>query len=190
MEIRNRRTSRSIPRPCGTGRVRCTASSARSSVIQGIEDIEAAIGDADSDQERQVWLEVDDAEQLAFAAMKAQAAIGATTAGKPTADAQNSGNVGVTPTRIPQTQGADRRRKRVEALPARSNQNKKRQVEMANYLRIWARVCLIISSRATQSRSHTRHRAAIAGSVRVSSCAVRRGPRARTASSKAGFCGE
>lgn len=73
----------------------CTEERAR---IQGIEDIEAAIGDAEMVRNAKYGDKTMNAEQLAFAAMKAQAAIGATMLGKLTADAQNSGTAGVTST--------------------------------------------------------------------------------------------
>lgn len=63
--------------------------------IQGIEDIEAAIGDADMVKNAKYGDEPMNAEQLAFAAMKAQAAIGANMLGKLAEDAKNSGAAGV-----------------------------------------------------------------------------------------------
>lgn len=66
--------------------------------IQGIEDIEAAIGDAEMVRNAKYGDKPVNAEQLAFAAMKAQAAIGANMLGKLDADAQNSGAAGVIPT--------------------------------------------------------------------------------------------
>lgn len=66
--------------------------------IQGIEDIEAAIGDAEMVRNAKYGDKPVNAEQLAFAAMKAQAAIGANMLGKMAADAQNSGAAGVIPT--------------------------------------------------------------------------------------------
>lgn len=66
--------------------------------IQGIEDIEAAIGDAEMVKNAKYGDKPMNAEQLAFAAMKAQAAIGATMLGALAADAKNSGAGGVEPT--------------------------------------------------------------------------------------------
>lgn len=66
--------------------------------IQSIEDIETAIGNAEMVKNAKYGDKPMNAEQLAFAAMKAQAAIGANMLVKMTADAMNSGAAGVTPT--------------------------------------------------------------------------------------------
>ena len=101
----------------------CTEERAR---IQGIEDIEAAIGDDEMIKNAKYGDKRMNAEQLAFAAMKAQAAIGATMLGKLTADAQNSGTSGVTPTpnssTKPKAQTDD---EKAEALLLGRIQNKK-----------------------------------------------------------------
>lgn len=99
----------------------CTEERAR---IQGIEDIEAAIGDAEMVKNAKYGDKPMNAEQLAFAAMKAQAAIGATMLGKLTADAQNSGAAGVTPTPAqPKEQPKDEEDEAI-ALMARVIKNK------------------------------------------------------------------
>lgn len=101
----------------------CTEERAR---IQGIEDIEAAIGDAEMVKNAKYGDKPMNAEQLAFAAMKAQAAIGATMLGKLTADAQNSGAAGVTPTPNPGTEPkAQTDDEKAEALLIGRIQNKK-----------------------------------------------------------------
>lgn len=101
----------------------CTEERAR---IQGIEDIEAAIGDAEMVKNAKYGDKPMNAEQLAFAAMKAQAAIGATMLGKLTADAQNSGAAGVTPAPNPGTEPkAQTDDEKAEALLVGRIQNKK-----------------------------------------------------------------
>ena len=101
----------------------CTEERAR---IQGIEDIEAAIGDAEMIKNAKYGDKRMNAEQLAFAAMKAQAAIGATMLGKLTADAQNSGTSGVTPTPNSSTKSkAQTDDEKAEALLLGRIQNKK-----------------------------------------------------------------
>lgn len=101
----------------------CTEERAR---IRGIEDIEAAIGDAEMVKNAKYGDKPMNAEQLAFAAMKAQAAIGATMLGKLTADAQNSGAAGVTPTPNPGTEPkAQTDDEKAEALLIGRIQNKK-----------------------------------------------------------------
>ena len=69
--------------------------------IQGIEDIEAAIGDAEMVKNAKYGDKQMNAEQLAFAAMKAQAAIGASMLNKLGEDAKNSGAGSVEPTPNP-----------------------------------------------------------------------------------------
>lgn len=69
--------------------------------IQGIEDIQAAIGDADMVKNAKYGEKPMTAEQLAFAAMKAQAAIGNTVLGKLEADAGASGANDVDPVPAP-----------------------------------------------------------------------------------------
>lgn len=65
--------------------------------IQGIEDIENAIGDADLVRDAKFGEKPMNAEQLAFAAMKKQAAIGASMLGNMAADAAASGVENVVP---------------------------------------------------------------------------------------------
>lgn len=66
--------------------------------IKGIEEISNAIGDAKMVSDAKYGDAPINAEQLAFAAMKAQAAIGATVVEALNSDAQKSGTAGVTPT--------------------------------------------------------------------------------------------
>lgn len=73
----------------------CNAERAR---IQGIEEIENAIGDADLVRNAKFGENPLNAEQLAFAAMKKQAAIGASMLGNIAADAAASGVEDVNPT--------------------------------------------------------------------------------------------
>lgn len=69
--------------------------------IQGIEAIEAAIGDKELVKEAKFGANPMTAEQLALKAMQAQAAIGATVVQKLEIDAQNSGAAGVSATPAP-----------------------------------------------------------------------------------------
>lgn len=93
--------------------------------IQGIEDIDAAIGDAELVQSAKYGDKPMNAEQLAFAAMKKQAAIGAHMLNKLTADAQNSGAAGVAPTPTPGTESkAQTDDEKAEALLLGRIQNK------------------------------------------------------------------
>ena len=66
--------------------------------IQGIEDIEAAIGDAEMVKNAKYGEKPMNAEQLAFAAMKKQAAVGMSMLAKLDEDTKNSGSGGVKPT--------------------------------------------------------------------------------------------
>lgn len=66
--------------------------------IQGIEDIEAAIGDAEMVKNAKYGEKPMNAEQLAFAAMKKQAAVGMSMLAKLDEDTKNSGAGGVKPT--------------------------------------------------------------------------------------------
>lgn len=68
--------------------------------MQGIEDIQAAVGDAELVRNAKYGDTPMNAEQLAFAAIKAQAAVGATVLGGLLSDTQNSGaaNVASVPT--------------------------------------------------------------------------------------------
>ena len=66
--------------------------------IKGIEEIENAIGNSDLINKAKFGETPMNAEQLAFAAMKAQAAIGAKVLDNLVDDAQNSGASGVQPT--------------------------------------------------------------------------------------------
>lgn len=63
--------------------------------MQGIEDIQAAVGDAELVRNAKYGDTPMNAEQLAFAAMKAQAAVGATVLGGLLSDTQNSGAASV-----------------------------------------------------------------------------------------------
>ena len=94
--------------------------------IQGIEDIEAAICDAEMVKNAKYGDKPMNAEQLAFAAMKAQAAIGANMLGKLAEDAKNSGAAGVEATPAP---GAEPKAltddEKAEALLMGRIQNKK-----------------------------------------------------------------
>lgn len=76
--------------------------------IKGIEDIEAAIGDANLVNEAKYGEKPMNAEQLAFAAMKAQAAIGASMLEKMGEDAKNSGagNVSTNPANMTEEERA------------------------------------------------------------------------------------
>ena len=92
--------------------------------IQGIEDIEAAIGDAEMVRNAKYGDKPVNAEQLAFAAMKAQAAIGANMLGKLATDAQNSGAAGVIPTPAPSQNTPKSKQDEAIALMARAIKRK------------------------------------------------------------------
>lgn len=76
----------------------CNAERAR---IQGIEEIENAIGDAELIRNAKYGEKPMNAEQLAFAAMKKQAAVGAAVLNGMKLDAKNSGTGSVTPAPAP-----------------------------------------------------------------------------------------
>lgn len=92
--------------------------------IQGIEDIEAAIGDAEMVRNAKYGDKPVNAEQLAFAAMKAQAAIGANMLGKLAVDAKNSGAAGVIPTPAPSQNTPKSKQDEAIALMARAIKRK------------------------------------------------------------------
>lgn len=75
--------------------------------IKGIEDIEAAIGDAEMVKNAKYGENPVTAQQVAFEALKAQAAIGASVLGKIEDDAKNSGAGGVTPIPAPAVEPKD-----------------------------------------------------------------------------------
>lgn len=94
--------------------------------IQGIEDIEVAIGDAEMVRNAKFGEKPMNAEQLAFAVMKAQAAIGAQMLGNLENDAKNSGAAAVEPTPNPGTEPkAQTDDEKAEALLTGRIQNKK-----------------------------------------------------------------
>ena len=94
--------------------------------IQGIEDIEAAIGDAERVKNAKYGDKPMNAEQLAFAAMKKNAALGVTMLNKLDNDAKNSGASGVEPTPNPGTEPkAQTDDEKAEALLTGRIQNKK-----------------------------------------------------------------
>ena len=94
--------------------------------IQGIEDIEAAIGDAEMVKNAKYGDKPMNAEQLAFAAMKKNAALGVTMLNKLDNDAKNSGASGVEPTPNPGTEPkAQTDDEKAEALLTGRIQNKK-----------------------------------------------------------------
>ena len=72
--------------------------------IQGIEDIEAAIGDAEMVKNAKYGDKPMNAQELAFVSMKKQAALGADMLGKLAEDTKNSGTGGVEPTPAPGTE--------------------------------------------------------------------------------------
>lgn len=74
--------------------------------IQGIEDIQAAIGDAEMIKNAKYGEKPMTAQEVAFAAMKKQAAIGATVLTNLNTDAQNSGAAGVEGTPAPSNEPA------------------------------------------------------------------------------------
>lgn len=94
--------------------------------IQGIEDIEAAIGDTEMVKNAKYGDKPMNAEQLAFAAMKKNAALGVNMLNKLDDDAKNSGAGGVVPTPAPGAEPkAQTDDEKAEALLMGRIQNKK-----------------------------------------------------------------
>lgn len=77
---------------------RADGATAERNRIKGIEEIQNAIGDTAMIQNAKYGETPMNAEQLAFAAMKAQAAIGTQMLGNLATDTKNSGVANVTPT--------------------------------------------------------------------------------------------